>query len=713
MSMRTTFRASLRHMAHVIRRTPAQPAVRAGVVGAAVSVAGSYGRGLLPRSATDQAMATGVTASVHYLLTATSSAAAETVALYASGDHRVHGRKAPTTALLATDLAFIGSGLIVEKFFPPDPDEPMQVSLLRFGASFAMRGGMASALVTAVDEVLGLIPATSRWRNRSLLADAALGAGLASLAVASRHRRAQKYGLIDPDRPAVMHSSASDTAKAAAMGVAAGVGLLTVAGTEQWLARSISTKLTRRVGPVDVASPWLGHSIALALFAAGGLGAFSQVKKRIERGGDVVEAAYPEAPTSEFVSAGPNSLFGFDTIGKEGRRFVLMALTPEEIRNVMGEPGMPPIRIVAGFESTRDTRARAALCLAEMDRLGAFDRELICVASPTGVGYVSYVFTEALEYLTLGNCATVMPQYALVPSALALGDTGDGAELQRLVLRGIAERIAKLPEHRRPKVVQFGESLGAQVALDVAYPHGTRMFAEEGVSAGLYLGVPFRTLTWNAWIRDRKRFDPDGVMCAVSEPASLAQLSAEERATVSHLMVVHHDDPVNKFGYRQAVRPPWWMGHPDSRPPKVPREVLWRPITTFIITLIDLKNGMQLTPGEFARRGHDYRIDTVDSILAAYGLTCTPKQHAAIERALRAREVEWARRRLVARKFAAARDAINSTLSKWGVATSALDSLPDFDSRILDSAPSFTEELDFAVADQDPHPPASHDYPTA
>ena len=713
MSMSATMASRLRHVARIIRRTPAQPAVRAGVLGAAISVAGSYGRGLLPRSASDQAMATGVTASVHYLLTATSSAAAETVALYASGDHRVHGRKAPTTALLATDLAFIGTGLIVEKLFPPDPDEPMQVSLLRFGASFAMRGGMASAMVTGVDEMLGLMPTTSRWRNRSLLADAALGAGLAWLAVASRHRRAQRYGLIDPDRPAVMHSSAADTAKATVMGVAAGVGLLAVAGTEQWLARSISAKLTPRVGPVDLASPWLGHSIALTLFAAGGLGAFSQVKKRIERGGDVVEAAYPDPPTNEFVSAGPNSLFGFDTIGKEGRRFVLMALSPAEIRAVMGEPAMPPIRIVAGFESTRDTRARAALCLAEMDRLGAFDRELICVASPTGVGYVSYVFTEAMEYLTLGNCATVMPQYALVPSALALGDTGDGAKLQRLVLRGIAERVAKLPEHRRPKVVQFGESLGAQVALDAAYPRGTRMFADEGVSGGLYLGVPFRTLAWTAWIHDRTRFDPDGVMCAISEPAALAELSPEERAKVSHLMVVHHDDPVNKFGYRQAVRPPWWMGHPDTRPPKVPREVMWRPITTFIITLIDLKNGMELTPGEFARRGHDYRIDTVDSILAAYGLECTPTQHAAIEHALRAREVEWARRRLVARKFAAARDAINSTLSKWGVASSALDSLPDFDSRILDSAPSLSGTLEFPVADQDPNPTPPPIYPIA
>ena len=55
------------------------------------------------------------------------------------------------------------------------------------------------------------------------------------------------------------------------------------------------------------------------------------VKRNVERKGDVVEAAYPEPPTSEFVTAGPRSEFPFRQDRQEGRRFVLMALTPEEI----------------------------------------------------------------------------------------------------------------------------------------------------------------------------------------------------------------------------------------------------------------------------------------------------------------------------------------------------------------------------------------------
>ncbi len=692
----------LSRTAHRIRLQPSQPAVRAGVVGAAVSVAGSFARGLLPRSATDQGLATAVTASVHYLLTATSSAAAETVALYASGDHTVHSRRPDATAMLATDIGFVAGGLAIERLLPPDPDEPLVRAFVRFGGHFAMMGGAANIIVTITDEILGSFDATTRWRNRSLLLDATLGAGLAYVAVASRRHRAKKYGLVDPERRAVETSSVQAMVRATGIGVVAGVGLLAVAATEQFVAHRMSKMLARQVGSVQVGSPYLGHSMALALFGVAGIAGFTVVKKRVERGGDVVEAAYPEPPTSPHVTAGPKSSIPFDSIGKEGRRFVLMALTEDEISAVMGEPAIAPVRVVGGFEAARTSSERAELCLADMDALGAFDRSVICVASPTGVGYVSYVFAETLEYLTRGDCAIVMPQYALVPSALALGDTGDGAELQRLVLAGISRRLEAMDPADRPTVVQFGESLGAQVALDVSYPNGTATFADLGVDGGLYLGVPFRALSWNAWIRDSAAYDPDGLLVAVSEPDLLAELPAERTRNMRHLAVVHHDDPVNKFGYLQFVRPPWWMGRPDVRPPKVPREVLWRPVTTFLLTLIDLKNGMQFAPGTFVRRGHDYRIDTVDAVEAVFRLPCTPEQHGAIERALRDREVDWARRRLVARKFAAARNAINATLKKWGMGANALDSLPDFDQELLKDPAALAQPFEYVVADRDP-----------
>jgi F-type H+-transporting ATPase subunit epsilon len=79
----------------------------------------------------------------------------------------------------------------------------------------------------------------------------------------------------------------------------------------------------------------------------------------VERRDDVVEPAYPMPPTSPNVSAGPRSAMPFASMGKEGRRFVLMALSPEEITAVTGERAMSPVRVVGGYESAPDTAERA------------------------------------------------------------------------------------------------------------------------------------------------------------------------------------------------------------------------------------------------------------------------------------------------------------------------------------------------------------------
>ena len=131
-------------------------------------------------------------------------------------------------------------------------------------------------------------------------------------------------------------------------------------------------------------------------------------------------------------------------------------------------------------------------------------------------------------------------------------------------------------------------------------------------------------------------------------------------------MVVHHDDPVNKYGFEMVVQPPWWMGPPATRPPLVPRETKFRPITSFVLATVDLLNGMQSKPGTFVRRGHDYRIDIREGLQKAFGLSCTPEQAEAIEEALRPARQEWATRRMVARKLDKARRSIERQLKEWG-----------------------------------------------
>lgn len=658
-------------------------AARAGILAASANVASTFSRGLLPRSVGDQAVATGISTAIMYQVATTVHAAAETIALFTSGSHGMRGREPDPTRTMVADLSFVAIGVAVDQIIPPKPTEPLAVSLVRFGAESLMLGGAAGAAVAVVDQGLGRIFPGEALTKRPIAVDVALGGMVAGLNVYLRHQHAREFGLVDPERRAIKRAGTVATLKATATGVGAAAAMLTLATAEQVVAHTIKNFLDRNVGRYDIGSPLVGHSVALGILGLGAGATFVIAKRRVEQGAAVVEPAYPDPPASEHVTAGPKSLVPFDSIGKEGRRFVLMALSADEISDVMREPAQDPVRVVSGFGPPLGTQERAQLCFEEMKALGAFERSLVCIAAPTGVGYVSYTFAESLEYLTLGNCAIVVPQYALVPSAMALFDTHDGVALQRRVLELSRDYIATLPHAQRPRLVQFGESLGAQVALDVAYPDGAGAFESLGIEAGLYLGVPFRSATWNAWRSSREQFDPQSRMALATQPAELSPGHDHQSSddffvgeNPSQIMIVHDDDPVNKFSYRLVVAPPWWMGPPSSRPPKVPRETVWRPINTFVLTLVDLMNGMDFKPGKFARKGHDYRIDSCAATALAFGLPCTPVQATAIEHALKEREQEWAARRLVARKFASARDSITRTLTSWGVSTAdGLDSI--------------------------------------
>ncbi len=658
-------------------RLVASHAARAGILVASASVASTFVRGLLPRSVGDQAVATGVCTAAIYQLTVTAHSGAETLALFTTGSRGMRGRDPDPTRLMIVDLGFAAVGAVIDQVLPPKPRENIAISITRCAGQALMVGGAAGAAVSVVDQGLAAIFPGQQLAKRPLAVDIALGGSVAGLSVFIRHQRAREFGLVDPKRRAIKRAGVVKTVKGIGAGIGAAAGMLLLVGSEQFVAHKVKHVLDERLRRFDIGSPLIGHSVALGMFGLAGAGAFVYAKARIERGDNIVEPAYPEPPASEFVTSGPRSVVPFDTIGKEGRRFVLMALPADVISSVMKEPAIDPIRIVGGYEAAEGTEERARLCVQELEYLGAFDRSLICIASPTGVGYVSYTFTESLEYLTRGDCATVIPQYALVPSAMALFDTHDGVALQRRVLELTRDRIATLPPDRRPKLVQFGESLGAQVALDVAYPGGSNEFDELGLDAGLYLGVPFRSASWNSWWNARAQFDSQRQMSLVSDSDVLEARFSDPAARRRHVMVVHDDDPVNRFSYRLVVKQPWWMGPPATRPPKVPREMIWRPVTTFVLTVIDLLNGMDFKPGEFVRKGHDYRMDSRGATAATYDLPCMPEQAEAINEALRQREQDWAARRLVARKFASARDSVTRTLKSWGVSSQDFLSIED------------------------------------
>lgn len=632
------------------------PPVQVGIAAASWSVAGSYARSLLPRAPIQQAVVTGVVAAIHYQLGATSWASLQALAA------RPGQRPGVRANVIVGAAAVVGGTALTAVASQRSKDSLVAAAGSAVGRITAF-SGLAGAAVSVWDA------AAHRSRMPSVITTMVPAVGTAAAVVGvslwTRARRAHQYGLVEPGRATVSGRSVPTVAKAAIAGVGAGVGFAALMTGEQLAARIVERGLSRTVGaPAGALGALIAHGVILSGMVVVGSAALAEVSKRVQVRDDIVEPAYPAPPTNMHVSAGPASHMPFSSLGKEGRRFVLMALTAADIERVMNEPAVDPVRIVGGYEYSHDIDERAQATVEDMRLLGAFDRTLIVVAAPTGVGYFNYTVAEAIEYLTRGDCAIVVPQYALVPSALALTRTGEAEELMRRVLTLIQRECVARGEART--VVVVGESLGANVALDIAcLPDGqcsTGVFGDLGVRGGLYLGVPFRTRLWKQWRANPEQVDPGHLLTLVSQPDEVPELPGQMR----HLLVVHHDDPVNKYDYSMALQPPWWLGAPAERPPLVPREVKFRPITTFLLATVDLFNGMNSRPGTFERVGHDYRIDARLGVERAFGLTCTPEQGHAIEEELRRREKQWATRRMVARKLDKARRSIERQLAQWG-----------------------------------------------
>jgi hypothetical protein len=68
----------------------------------------------------------------------------------------------------------------------------------------------------------------------------------------------------------------------------------------------------------------------------------------------------------------------------------------------------------------------------------------------------------------------------------------------------------------------------------------------------------------------------------------------------------------------------------------------WRPLTTFLQTLIDMKNAQ--VPGAYRAWAHDYRPDLARFIRDVYGLPASDEETMWVEQALERREA--ARQRL-------------------------------------------------------------------
>ena len=231
--------------------------------------------------------------------------------------------------------------------------------------------------------------------------------------------------------------------KSLAMGVAV-AGVTTMISTGERKLADVIARSASRVLPGNE-SLWrpLGHVVSLAAITAGTRLVMERGFGMIENREESVEPSFDIPPLNAGLSGSLDSEVAFETLSKQGRRFVWNAQAAEMISEVMGEDAVDVIRVYVGLESAPTESERVALAMRELERTKAFDREWLLVDLPTGTGYVNYAAISALEMLARGNCATVAMQYAARPSPLSLDRVGEGHQQARLLIDAISARFAR------------------------------------------------------------------------------------------------------------------------------------------------------------------------------------------------------------------------------------------------------------------------------
>lgn len=593
---------------------------QAGVLIAASRVPLSFQRTLMPRPTIDQALVTGLSMAVNHALVSLIQESIQAGALLLLGQHRDREPDDPTWSrvTLALDVGVVAAGLAVQRALRQRSREPLPRAAARTGGLWLTLTGGAATAIGALQEL------SSRRRQRGQRALPAIVPAASAVALGGEllRRRAER---LDADMAADPERISPPEALGLGAAVATAVSVLGLG--ERALADAVAHAAARVLPGNRELFRVLGHAVALAALAGATRVLTERTFHRIEGRETAVEAAFDIAPMNPLVSGSAESHVDFATLSKQGRRYVWTVNSAEAIREVMGEPhATAPIRVYVGLESAATEEARVALVLDELERTSAFDREWLLVASPTGTGYTNYAAVSVLEVLSRGNCASVAMQYAARPSVLSLGQVKEGRQQTGLLLAALHERLAAMPPEGRPKVLLFGESLGAWASQDPFVDKGTLGLTDAGVDHAIWIGTP-EFSKWKEQVLYDDRSDVDPVLVGVFNSIDeWRALDESERARLRYVMITHYNDGVARFGAQLAIQKPEWLGPAESRPATIPKGMRWAPTTTFFQVLVDMKNSADVVPGQFAATGHDYRADLLPFFHSTLGFDATNEQ---------------------------------------------------------------------------------------
>lgn len=581
-----------------------------------VSVLDSFLPSLMPRTSQHQGMAVGI----HLI-------GARIAAGRMNAIHTLVVGAAASTPVSLTARAVTAAAGHALSLLPDEDDETLWRSGARSGGQI-VRAAAASGALFDVSRAIRGRPGRHRRSGVFITSVAATAGGVYWAGRRLRHRKE-----VIPRWPVDQEAKIPESL---AVGAAIGWVGTAVSKTYSLTDGALRSYLGRQWGKPVVAS-----AANAGIWALAAVGAYNAGIASIGRANEKVEAAYAQPPTSPLRSGSPESVSSFSELGLQGRRYVTDVVTPAMVDEVLGEPGVDPIRVYVGFNSVPlYGSGRAELALQELERTGAFDRPYLLLVSPTGTGWVDQTVVEAAEFLTRGNIATCAVQYGRFPSFLAVQKVGLGRIQFRLLLWGIRQRLMERPPERRPKVLVFGESLGAWTASDVVMAQGIGGFDHYGIDRALWLGLP-ALAKWsrNGMAQGSNDLVPAGTVGVFDRHEQLEALSVAERDQLRAVILSHENDPIAALRPELMIREPGWLQGTRGR--NVPEDMEWLPVNTFWQVMIDAANAMVTVPGEFGSFGHDYRGDTTRFVRDAFHLPPTTEQQTvAVDSALKILDIE-------------------------------------------------------------------------
>ncbi|GGC73617.1 alpha/beta-hydrolase family protein [Hoyosella rhizosphaerae] len=318
-------------------------------------------------------------------------------------------------------------------------------------------------------------------------------------------------------------------------------------------------------------------------------------------------------------SGSPESFAAWETLGLQGRRIVSRGLRAAELEHATGEQSQEPIRVYVGLDSAPTIDDRVELALAELDRTGAFDREVLVVATTTGTGWINPNATQALELIYRGDTAFVGLQYSFLPSALSfLVDQDVAAEAGKKLFDAVYAEWQQRDPETRPRMFVYGESLGSY-GSEAAFEGLADL--REKVSGALWVGPMNMNRLWRSLTERRDPGSPQiqptyagGLVVRFANQAadlpSADELAAAPWLEPRVLYLQHPTDPVVWWSPELLFQRPDWLREPPGY--DVSPSMRWRPIVTFWQVASDLANAGRIPYGH----GHLYGSLILDGWIA-------------------------------------------------------------------------------------------------